>query len=469
VSERTGARPWFVIRVYLYGVLMIALAAGASFLVGRYSLRPTLDGPARPASTWIAWHMAALADQPQLVNAQLEDLHQRVGIEMAVYDIHGKLLAHNGKVPLPPLSGSELRKLLSEQSIFGRGTGVVLSPPRPDGSQRYAVLKYRAPEFPVTLILKQLAVALLVLALVSIPLARSVTAPLANLSGLARRFGKGDLTARVHSTRRDEIGELARAFDDMADRIAALRRSEKELLANISHELRTPLARIRLALELVSDGDSAKVSSYLSDIGEDLGELEQLLDDVMSAARSDLARDSAGEALPPLHYEPLRASTVLEAAAARFHVRCPDRELETDIPTDLPTIEADPSLLRRVLDNLLDNAKKFSEEPVRLSGRPAPDGEHVIFEVQDRGIGISSEDQTRIFEPFFRSDPSRTRATGGVGLGLAVVKRIVEAHAGGIRVESELGRGTRFTVSLPLVHEAASASERNSSVLPRAS
>lgn len=469
MTEPTGVRPWFVVRVYLYGVLMIALAAGASFLVGRYSLRPALDGPARPASTWIAWHMAALADQPAVVNAQLEDVEHRVGIQISVYDTKGKLLAHSGKTPLPPLSDSELQKLLAEQGIFGRGTGVVLSPPQPDGSQRYSVLKYRAPEFPVTLILKQLAVALFVLALVSIPLARSVTAPLAHLSSLARRFGKGDLTARVHSKRRDEIGSLARAFDDMADRIGALRRSEKELLANISHELRTPLARIRLALELVSDGDSAKASSYLADIGDDLGELEQLLDDVMSTARNDLARDSAGEALPPLHYEPLSGSTVLEAAASRFLVRHPDRKLETEIPTDLPTLEADPSLLRRVLDNLLDNAKKFSDEPVYLSGRAAPDGEHVIFEVRDRGIGISVEDQARIFEPFFRSDPSRTRATGGVGLGLAVVTRILEAHAGTIAVESELGRGTRFTVTLPLAHEAESGSQRNSSVLPRAS
>src|ERR1700743_2683862 len=103
MNERPGIRPWFVLRVYLYGVLMIALAAGASFLVGRYSLRPALDGPARPASTWIAWHMAALADQPALVNAQLEDVHRRVGIEISVYDTKGNLLAHSGKTPLPSL------------------------------------------------------------------------------------------------------------------------------------------------------------------------------------------------------------------------------------------------------------------------------------------------------------------------------------------------------------------------------
>jgi signal transduction histidine kinase len=446
---------------------MIALAAGASFLVGRYSLRPALDGPARPASTWIAWHMAALADRPDELQKQIADLHERVGIEITMYDTKGRLIAHSGKDPSPPLDPGELAHLEKEQTFFGKGFGQVLSPAA-NGVSSYVLLKYRAPEFPVMLLAKQLAVALIVLALCSIPLARSVTAPLVSLSGLARRFGKGDLTARLHSKRRDEIGELARAFDDMADRIAALRRSEKELLANISHELRTPLARIRLALELVSDGDGAKAQSYLADIGEDLGELEQLLDDVMSTARSDLARDSAGDALPPLHFEALSGSTVLEAAVSRFHVRWQDRELKCDIPTDLPTLDADPSLLRRVLDNLLDNARKFSEEPVELAGRPSADGEHLVVEVRDHGIGISGQDRARIFEPFFRSDPSRTRATGGVGLGLAVVKRIVEAHSGKIEVESELGCGTRFVVTLPLARADAAANARNS-VLPRAS
>jgi hypothetical protein len=111
VNERAGVRPWFVVRVYLYGVLMIALAAGASFLVGRYSLRPALDGPARPSSTWIAWHMAALADRPAELNVQLADLNRRVGIEMTVYEVGGRLIAYNGKAPLPPVVGEELATL----------------------------------------------------------------------------------------------------------------------------------------------------------------------------------------------------------------------------------------------------------------------------------------------------------------------------------------------------------------------
>jgi signal transduction histidine kinase len=435
---------------------MIALAAGAAFLVGHYSLRPALDGPARPSSTWIAWHMAGLADHPEELRTQLIDLKKRVGIDLSVYDVNGRLLGSNDTTDVPPLTGEDLERLQRERNVFGRGWGQVMEPASSRHTARYAVLRYRGPELPVSLLAKQFGVALLVLAVVSIPLARSVTAPLAGLSKLVRRFGTGDLTARFRSRRKDEIGALGRAFDDMADRIAALRRSEKELLANVSHELRTPLARIRLALELVTDGDRDKASSYLTDISEDLAELERLLDDVMSAARLDLARDSGGDALPPLHFEAIAGRTLVEAAAARFSVRYPERTLETEFPADLPTLDADP-VVRRVFDNLLDNARKFSEAPVELSAHRSADGAHFVVAVKDHGVGISPQDQPRIFEPFFRSDPSRTRATGGVGLGLAVVRRIVEAHQGTIEVESDLGQGTRFVVTLPLTQAANAA------------
>ena len=446
---RPGPRPWFVLRVYLYGVLMIALAGGASFLVGHYSLRPALDGPLRPASTWIAWHMAELSDNPHELALELSDLKRRVGIELAVYDMNDHLFGASGEPPLPPLQAEEKQALLRAGTVFGRGWGRVLDPNSTKSPARYAVLRYLAPEWPASLLWKQLAVALLVLVVVSIPLARSVTAPLAKLSTFVARFGTGDLSVRVRSRRRDELGELARAFDDMADRIAALRRSEKELLANVSHELRTPLARIRLALELVTDGDREKASQYLTDIGDDLAELERLLEDVLSAARLDLARDSAGAALPLLHFEAIAGQALVDAAVRRFRVRFPERTLNAAVLGELPTLEADP-VLRRVLDNLLDNARKFSEGQVELSARLAEDGAHFVLEVRDQGVGISALDQQRIFEPFFRSDRSRTRATGGVGLGLAVVLRIVEAHHGTIEVVSALGAGTRFIVRLPL-------------------
>jgi signal transduction histidine kinase len=244
----------------------------------------------------------------------------------------------------------------------------------------------------------------------------------------------------------------------MADRIVDLRRSEKELLANVSHELRTPLARIRLALELATDGDTRRAKSYLEDIEEDLAELETLLDDVMTTARLDLARGSGGNAAPPLRRQLLSGRQVLEAARLRFEKRYPERSLVCRVDEGLPTVDGDPNLLRRVLDNLLDNAVKFSEPgaAVELEGHYTKDSHELVIRVRDRGIGIAAEDLERIFEPFFRTDRSRARATGGVGLGLAVVRRIVEAHGGQVSAESNPERGTCFSVRVPAAEAQAS-------------
>ncbi|HET9955856.1 MAG TPA: HAMP domain-containing sensor histidine kinase [Polyangiaceae bacterium] len=436
-----------LLRVYLHGILMLALATGASFVVGTYVLKPALEVPARPSTTWIAWHLAALVDQPEQLRAELEDV-RRVRVEVSLFEPSGKLIATNAKRVPPPLSARELRALPQEPTRFAGGTGVVAT--FDHGTLlRYARVSYPAPELPLRIALGQLAVALLVIAALSMPLARSISAPVERLAALARALGAGNLAARARSRRRDEIGDLARAFDEMAERLVQLRRSEKELLANVSHELRTPLARIRLALELVRDGDTRRADSYLTDIEEDLAELEQLLDDVMTATRLELAR--GGDALPPLRRQRVAALDVLEAAKLRFARRFPERRLESRFQANLPHLDADPTLLRRVLDNLLDNAVKFSDAaaPIELEAERDATGAELVLRVRDQGVGIPAADLERVFEPFFRSDPSRTRSTGGVGLGLTVVRRILHAHGGSIRVESTPQQGTRFEIRVP--------------------
>jgi signal transduction histidine kinase len=249
----------------------------------------------------------------------------------------------------------------------------------------------------------------------------------------------------------DEIGELGRAFDEMANSVVSLRRSEKELLANVSHELRTPLARIRMALDLVREGDTARAAGHLEDIDDDLEELERLLDDVMTTARLDLIQGAAGRGLPPLHRARVSGAELVEAAKSRFERRFPERKLSQRLAESLPAVDADPSLLRRVLDNLLDNAAKFSEpdSPISIEASPSSDQKQLVIDVRDHGIGIAPADQERIFEPFFRADRSRTRDTGGVGLGLVLARRIVEAHGGSLTVHSEPDRGSHFRVTVP--------------------
>jgi signal transduction histidine kinase len=290
-----------------------------------------------------------------------------------------------------------------------------------------------------------IAAVLVALALASFPLARSIAAPVERLTAAARALGAGDLSVRAHVRARGELGTLGTAFDEMAARLEALVRGERELLANVSHELRTPLARIRVALELAAEGDAERARRYLAEIGQDLEELDGLVEDVLAAARLD----ARGAAALRLEDGPVALGEVTREAAARFRAAHEGRALELDVADGIPPLRGDAALLRRMLGNLLDNAAKYSEPPapVRLVARP--DGAGAVLEVRDLGIGIAPEDLPRLFTPFFRTDRSRARGTGGTGLGLTLARRIAEAHGGTIAAESAPGEGTTFRVRLP--------------------
>ncbi|MDQ3299893.1 MAG: ATP-binding protein, partial [Myxococcota bacterium] len=200
---------------------------------------------------------------------------------------------------------------------------------------------------------------------------------------------------------------------------------------------------IRVALELVVEDPNA-AKDVLADVGTDLDEIDQLIADIMTTARLDGAPGAI------LQRRPARIGELAEHAAQRFTARHPERVLETEIAAGDRDIDCDPLLLRRALDNLLDNAAKYSETgaPVRLA--VMPNSTRVAFEVVDRGIGMSAEDLERAFTPFWRADESRTRRTGGVGLGLALARRIARAHGGDVTLHSTPGQGTRARLDVPL-------------------
>jgi len=278
---------------------------------------------------------------------------------------------------------------------------------------------------------------------------RWMAQPLAQLSRVARSLGAGDLKARAALARSDELGDLGRGFDDMAERIEGLVLTQKELLANVSHELRTPLARIRVALDIASEGDAGTARHSLEEIAVDLGELEGMIDDILTTTRMDLQSGAAHKATGfPLRLVDVAPSSIALRASERFRTRYPERHLDVSVADALPEIHVDATLFRRVIDNLLDNAHKYSPEgtPIRLG--VSNGGSGVVFEVSDRGMGISQRDLARVFEPFFRAERSRSRGTGGVGLGLTLAKRIVDAHGGKIELSSGAGAGTRARVSV---------------------
>lgn len=290
---------------------------------------------------------------------------------------------------------------------------------------------------------------LLILVIGALLTARWIVRPLERLSRTARALGAGDLRARSRLARRDEIGELGRRIDEMADRIEGLLVSEKELLANVAHELRTPLTRIGVALDLAGEGDAEAARASLAEIAVDVSELESIVDDILTAMRFEIA---AGGAQLPLRRAVTEPAAIATAAGERMRLRHATRPFTVEVAGELAAVHVDPMLFRRVIDNLLDNAHKYSPDPdapIALVVEAA--GDHVAFSVRDRGIGITADDLPRVFTPFFRGDRSRSREAGGVGLGLTLARRIVEAHGGDIAIDSTAGRGTTVRVTVPAV------------------
>lgn len=291
-----------------------------------------------------------------------------------------------------------------------------------------------------------LAVGVTVLLIGSVLTARWLVRPIKQLSDTTRALGEGDLAARSGLSRSDEIGQLANRIDEMGAQIEHMVATERELLANVAHELRTPLSRIGVALDLAGEGNAERARASLGEIAVDVAELEVIIDDILTALRYDVTRGTG----MPLRRARTTPDSIATAAAERMRARHPDRPLELAIGKSLPEIDVDPVMFRRVIDNLLENSHKYTPEriaPILLAVRLVAGD--VEFEIVDRGVGIATADLPNIYDSFFRGERSRSRETGGVGLGLTLAKRIVDAHGGTIDISSSAGHGTRARVSVP--------------------
>jgi len=450
------------LRIYVVTVAAVLATGAAVFLAltlarerGEPPMHDLLVDLGRYASAEVSARWPAEADIRREVDALAGALHVR----SAVYRWDGSLVASADARAAPPLSPAEREALARGGKVERRTDGApgpneVAFPIPPKGEPvGYLIVAAPGPrparKRPPPPELLTLALVLVGVGVSAIVLGGSIARPLDRLARTARALGSGDLAARTGVVRRDELGAVARAFDDMADRIVALLRGQTELIANVAHELRTPLARIHVALDLAADGDASVARESLAEIGEDLAELEALVSDVLASARMDLAGNTASGAEPPLHRRTLDVAAVVGDAAERLRHRHPGRAIVVELAPDLPAIEGDAVLLRRALDNLLDNARKYSPPDAEIRVIAARRGGDAVIEVIDRGEGIAPSDLDRLFTPFFRADRSRARATGGVGLGLALARRIVEAHGGTLLARSAPGAGTTMSIALP--------------------
>ena len=269
--------------------------------------------------------------------------------------------------------------------------------------------------------------------------ARHLTKPVRQLQIAVQNFGQGDLSARVRSDRKDELGQLARTFDTMADRMATLLTAERRLLQDISHELRSPLARLNVAIELArSDEDP---DAHLNRVQKEADRLNSLVGQLLQMTRAE--GDIAAMRLQPVRVDELVADIAADAA-----IEAQQRGCRVEVTGLTPfEMNADPELLRRAFENAIRNAVRYTPEGTAVEVTMEKSGNCANIAIRDYGPGVPEDSLDRIFQPFFRVETDRDRLSGGVGLGLAIAKRAVELHHGrisarnahpGLRVDIQL-------------------------------
>ncbi|MEZ4293545.1 MAG: ATP-binding protein [Polyangiaceae bacterium] len=423
-----------------------------------------------------------------------------VGAEIALIDSTGRILGYadprsppvrntpgaaEPDTPPPPLTDSAPRPEIDSARTTGKGFATRSAP----GGQpmRYVavaapgglVLRLGVPLSGVedtlrsmrTRLLFAAALAMAAAVLLGIAASRLVARPLREMSAAARKIAAGDYKVRVPDTTPDELGDLAKALASMAtqlesrigdltaerDRLEALltqvRRLEvvrRDFIANVSHELRTPVTAIQGYAETLLEAppDSPlppeTASRFLATIYRHAQRLARLLEDLLQLS----SLESRPEGDTPK--EPVPLLPLAQEVAATVRDRCRDRKatLTLEVPEDA-IAEADPAALEQVLENLTDNALKHTPEGTTVTLRASLHPTTVRIQILDTGPGIPPEHLPRLFERFYRTDPSRSRDQGGAGLGLAIVKHLVERMQGTVTADSTLGQGSTFTVTLP--------------------
>jgi signal transduction histidine kinase len=264
---------------------------------------------------------------------------------------------------------------------------------------------------------------------------RRILRPVDHLTRGVHRVAEGGLDHRVPETGVDEFAQLARAFNQMTGRIKNSLAAREQLLLDVSHELRSPITRMRVALEFLPE------SKARSSLAEDVGVLDELVAQILEGAR---AHHQAGQ----LKLAPLNLAAAIQSTVAGFSGCTP--EIQLAIPQGDWQVPADAAKVQTVLNNLLENALKYSPPgsgPIRVELKRGETG--VEVRVVDQGIGIPAADLDHILEPFYRVDKSRTKASGGYGLGLSLCHTIMQAHAGRINIASQPGEGTEVSLFFP--------------------
>lgn len=273
---------------------------------------------------------------------------------------------------------------------------------------------------------------------------RTLLKPLSNLSTAIGRMEKGELHQKVPKISNDELGEVIDGFNQMSLALANANAQREQMTADIAHELRSPLTVINGYLEALQDGTLEASPERLEIIQQEVNQLNRLVNDLRILALADAGKLEIVK-------DAIDINSLFDHLKDAYHLIANAKQISLSFHKDvsIKSIYADEGRILQVFSNLLTNAIRHTEMGGQVAIHTLADGDNIIIEVSDTGEGIPESELDQVFQRFYRSDPSRHTTNGESGLGLSIVKTIVEAHGGHVSVSSQLGKGTTFTVSLP--------------------
>lgn len=290
------------------------------------------------------------------------------------------------------------------------------------------------------------AIAVAISVMIGLFVSRMLTNPIRRITGTAKQIRDGDLSARTNMRGDDEIDQLGETFDEMATSLEKDLKHERRLTSDVAHELRTPLMAMLATVEAMQDGVYPTDNEHLETVASETRRLARLVQQMLDLSRME-------NHTAPMNIEAVDmvelVRGIVNAQEPLFHERDLRLRFADETQGKMPFIKVDPDMITQCVINLMSNAMRYTPEGGWVIVTVGLDRKHLTISVSDTGIGIAKEDLSRIFGRFWRADASRAREAGGLGVGLAVTKQIIERHHGFISVESELEKGTTFTIHLP--------------------
>ena len=296
-------------------------------------------------------------------------------------------------------------------------------------------------------ILAAAIIAVILASIIGFIISRKLAAPIGTITATARQIRNGDLSARTGLKGSDELGQLGETFDDMATSLEKDIKHERRLTSDVAHELRTPLMAMQATVEAMQDGVYPTDAEHLEVVAAEVRRLSRLVGAMLQLSRLENGKT-------PFRPEETDLVWLVKSLVTSQEQLFEDKGLQLRFADETPSqtliADVDPDLIRQAVVNLMSNAMRYTPSGGWVLVAITQDHADALISVSDTGIGIAKEDLPRTFSRFWRSDASREMESGGLGVGLAVTKEIIDRHNGTITVESELGKGTTFTLRIPL-------------------